>query len=204
LIDRFPSSVSDYLIRAAERDPRADAADTPGHVLNPRIAPNALPVEAAFDVSRGRGFEVIGGPRLRGEASDCGRQLAATLISAADGARADTIVVSGGETTVTLSGASGSGGRCQELALSAAQALAEFAPVTLLVAGTDGRDGPTDAAGAVVDGSTWSAIASSGREPGRDLERHDSYHSLDSAGALLRTGHSGTNMMDVAIAILRK
>jgi len=208
LVERVPSSVRDFLVSAVERDPRpaTSTTDTLGHVSTPRIARHALPVDAADDFARTLGLDVIRGPRLSGEASVCGRELAALLLSEADRAEPETIVISGGETTVTLAGGNGTGGRCQELALSAAQVLAESGgrSVTLLVAGTDGRDGPTDAAGAVVDGSTWSAIASSGRDPARDLRRHDSHPALDAAGALLRTGHSGTNMMDVAIAILQK
>jgi len=71
----------------------------------------------------------------------------------------------------------------------------------LLAAGTDGRDGPTDAAGAIVDARTWSAIEAAGRDPARDLARHDAYHALDAAGALLRPGLTGTNVMDVVIGI---
>ena len=110
----------------------------------------------------------------------------------------------GGETTVTLgNGAPGLGGRCQELALAAAHAL-EDAPegVGLLAAGTDGRDGPTDAAGAIVDGHTWRAAAEGGREPARDLAAHDAYRSLEAAGALFKTGLTGTNVMDVVIGVV--
>lgn len=111
----------------------------------------------------------------------------------------------GGETVLQLFKASeGSlGGRCQELTLSAAREMnvTRARGLTLLAAGTDGRDGPTDAAGAIVDGTTWERIRSSGRDPDDDLERHNSYHALDSAGALLRTGLSGTNVMDVVIGV---
>ena len=98
--------------------------------------------------------------------------------------------------------ATGLGGRCQELALAAAQIL-ESAPerVALLAAGTDGRDGPTDAAGAIVDHRTWKAIGEAGRDPARDLAMHDAYHALDAAGALLRPGLTGTNVMDVVIGV---
>jgi glycerate-2-kinase len=90
------------------------------------------------------------------------------------------------------------GGRCQELALSAALRLARFPEgrqVTLLAAGTDGRDGPTDAAGAIVDGTTTVRI----QDAEQDLVRHDAYHALDQAGALLRTGPTGTNVRDIVI-----
>jgi hydroxypyruvate reductase len=104
---------------------------------------------------------------------------------------------------VTLgAGSPGLGGRCQELALAAARALdGAGLGVTLLAAGTDGRDGPTDAAGAIVDGSTWRAAQSAGRDPARDLAGHDAYRALDAAGALLRPGLTGTNVMDVVIGI---
>jgi hydroxypyruvate reductase len=93
------------------------------------------------------------------------------------------------------------GGRCQELALAAARGLAGRAGPTLLAAGTDGRDGPTDAAGAVVDGGTWAAIARAGRDPARDLAGHDAYAALDAAGVLLRPGLTGTNVMDIVIGV---
>ncbi|HYC34064.1 MAG TPA: MOFRL family protein, partial [Gemmatimonadales bacterium] len=68
-------------------------------------------------------------------------------------------------------------------------------------AGTDGRDGPTDAAGAIVDGHTWQAAVDAGRDPTRDLVAHDAYRALDAAGALLRPGLTGTNVMDVVIGV---
>ena len=71
-----------------------------------------------------------------------------------------------------------------------------------MVAGTDGRDGPTDAAGAIVDGSTWHAVVAAGRDPADDLARHDAYRALDAARALFRPGLTGTNVMDVAIGLI--
>lgn len=112
----------------------------------------------------------------------------------------------GGETTVALGASPGLGGRAQELALAAAQGLheagAEGRGITILSAGTDGRDGPTDAAGAIVDSHTWSRIALRGRAPQDDLDRHDAYAALDAAGALLRTGMTGTNVNDIVIALV--
>ena len=96
----------------------------------------------------------------------------------------------------------GRGGRSQELALAAARTLQGAPPGTsLLAAGTDGRDGPTDAAGAIVDGGTWAAIAAAGRDPVRDLAGHDAYSALDSVGALLKPGLTGTNVMDIVIGV---
>lgn len=204
---RIPASVRDHLVRAAAQEAGSPttAIHQLSHVSTARIAGNAIPVDAAANFARRRGLSVLRGPRMSGDAAQYGRALAALLTGHAARAIGPAVVISGGETTVTLSEGSGTGGRCQELALSAAQVLDENHDhsATLLVAGTDGRDGPTDAAGAVVDGSTWSAITRSGRDPARDLERHDSHSALDAAAALLRTGHSGTNMMDIAIAVVQ-
>ena len=112
-----------------------------------------------------------------------------------------------------LCGRPGRGGRAQEVALSAAKHLWETdgrrggqggrREVTILVAGTDGRDGPTDAAGAIVDGNSWEAIRAAGRDPAKDLATHNAYDALASAGALFKTGMTGTNVMDVVIGLVR-
>ena len=109
----------------------------------------------------------------------------------------------GGETIVSLGGSRGRGGRAQELALAVAGELAARPDraIVLLAAGTDGRDGPTDAAGALVDPTTWGAIASRGIDPARALAEHDAYPALDAAGALFRPGPTGTNVMDVVIGL---
>jgi glycerate-2-kinase len=74
--------------------------------------------------------------------------------------------------------------------------------ITILAAGTDGRDGPTDAAGAIIDGSTCSAMRDRGIDPSTTLLRHDSYNALDSVGALLKTGSTGTNVNDIVISLV--
>jgi hydroxypyruvate reductase len=170
------------------------------------IASNGLALEAAAKRAAELGLvPVVENTPLAGEASAAGTSVAATLLQdyAAGSMPQRRCRIWGGETTVTLGETTpGLGGRCQELALSAARALAG-APlgVSLLAAGTDGRDGPTDAAGAVVDGHTWSAITAAGRDPARDLAAHDAYRALDAAGALLRPGLTGTNVMDVVIGV---
>jgi len=175
------------------------------------IVSNAHATTAAADAARQAGIdEVIVMPTpLDGEASICGVRLASDLIARRKrqrGPRRSICVVWGGETTVTLGATPGHGGRSQELALAAARSLADAgeqgAGILILAAGTDGRDGPTDAAGAIVDGMTWGAIAAAGRDPARDLATHDAHAALDAARALLRVGHTGTNVMDIVIGLV--
>lgn len=147
---------------------------------------------------------------LEGEAAVAGQTIAGEILrlagdrSTAVGDR-PVVAVWGGETVVTVVGKpKGRGGRCQELALACAQSLDDAGEnadgIVVLAAGTDGRDGPTDAAGALVDGETWSRIRAAGRDPNQDLANHDAYAALKAAGALLVTGATGTNVNDLVIA----
>jgi hydroxypyruvate reductase len=116
----------------------------------------------------------------------------------------------GGETTVTMERVApgARGGRCQELALAAADALHAEGErgdgITILAGGTDGRDGNTDAAGAVVDASTWAAVHDAGRDLANDLAEHRAHDALGAVGALLKTGLSGTNVGDVVVGIVER
>lgn len=174
-------------------DPRLARARTEVVLANR----HALAAAAAAARRLGRSVEVVA-EELAGPAADAGVACAERLLAA----RAD-VVLWGGETTVALAPGSGLGGRAQELALAAAGRLEERGAVgiALLAAGTDGRDGPTDAAGAVVDAGSWARCAAAGRDPAAALHRHDAYPALDAAGDLLRTGHTGTNVRDVVIGV---
>jgi hydroxypyruvate reductase len=167
------------------------------------IATNRLALEAAARRAREAGLvpEIADSP-LVGEAAIAGARIADRLLADDRQNTLSRCLILGGETTVTIGDrGAGSGGRSQELALVAARVLRGMPTVALLAAGTDGRDGPTDAAGAIVDGTTWSRIAATGRDPERDLHHHDSYAALASADALVKTGPTGTNVMDVVIAV---
>jgi len=170
------------------------------------IVSNRLALEAAARRAAELGLtpEVVETP-IAGEASAAGASIAAKLLNNCAGKSISqpSCTIWGGETTVTLGqGSTGLGGRSQELALAAARVLQGVADGTaLLAAGTDGRDGPTDAAGAIVDGRTWASIMASGRNADHDLASHDAYHALDAAGVLLRPGPTGTNVMDVVIGV---
>ena len=115
-------------------------------------------------------------------------------------AEAKRCLIWGGETTVKVKG-SGNGGRSQELALAAAEKLSGSENIVILSAGSDGTDGPTDAAGGIVDGLTWEKISAAGREPMEMLEDNDSYNALSISGSLFKTGPTGTNVNDLVIAL---
>lgn len=107
-----------------------------------------------------------------------------------------------GESTVQVKG-SGKGGRNQELALRGAELIAGYDSITWLSAGSDGIDGPTDAAGAVVDGETLSKARADGLDYETFLDRNDSYHFHKKAGTLLTTGPTGNNLMDLQIVVIK-
>ena len=213
--EQAPGSMRRYLAMV-DRDPGARDAKARGlafgSIERRVIGSNRLALDAAQRAAINRGLEAqVVSASLSGGASEVGRRIAAALIAARDGpisrGSRGMAMIWGGETTVTLGSLSvGQGGRCQELALSAARELAhsQTAPgtISLLAAGTDGRDGPTDAAGAIVDGTTWANVAAKGRDPEMDLVLHDSYPALDCAGALLRVGLTGTNVMDLVAGIV--
>jgi len=141
---------------------------------------------------------------LAGEAVDQARAIVAAL--AATRPTAPTLHLWAGETFVTVPPDAGVGGRSQQLALAASEALTRVGPlapvITLLAAGTDGRDGQTPAAGAIVDGTTWDTIARRGGDPAEALRRCDAYPALRRADALLVTGPTGTNVADLVLAVV--
>jgi glycerate-2-kinase len=110
-------------------------------------------------------------------------------------------LISGGETTVTVKG-DGVGGRNMELALAFALETDGREGVTLLSAGTDGTDGPTDAAGAIVDGYTITGAKAAGLDPVACLNNNDSYSFFKKTGELFVTGPTGTNVMDIQIMMI--
>ncbi|PID38272.1 MAG: glycerate kinase [Proteobacteria bacterium] len=146
---------------------------------------------------------------LEGEAADVGRMLGSIAREALEVGRPQRpplCVICGGETTVSLGGdghAVGRGGRNQELALAAALALDGLPPaICLLSAGTDGTDGPTDAAGALAFDDTLSRARACGLDAAAQLQDHDAYPFFDALGDLLRTGPTGTNVMDLQLLLI--
>jgi glycerate-2-kinase len=202
--DRIPRTVRAYL----DRVERGELGETPkpgdpafARRRNHLVGSNRIALEHAAARAGELGYAVtMVDHLLTGDAAAAGRIAGDRIV--ADSSDRPQAWIAGGETTVVLGADAGRGGRCQELGLAAAERLAGTGLV-LLAAGTDGRDGPTDAAGAVVDGNTWSAIRAAGIDPAAALRRHDAYPALERVGALLRTGPTGTNVMDVMIALGR-
>ncbi len=140
---------------------------------------------------------------MTGEARDMAGQLidAARKAAAQAGPGHKLCLLAGGETTVTLRG-KGLGGRNQEMALAATLLLDGDTRLSMVCAGTDGTDGPTDAAGGFADGNGAARARALGLDLAARLEENDSYHALEALGTLLRTGPTRTNVMDMALVLV--
>jgi len=169
--------------------------------VNVIIATNRDLLLAASEAAGGLGFSVeVNEEPLQGEARAVGEQIAARACAHATKAPGTSARIYGGETIVTVIG-DGLGGRNQELALAAALVLDGQSGITLMAFASDGVDGPTDAAGAIIDGKTCARMRACGIDPRSMLSRNDSYHALEAAGALIRSGPSRTNLNDVVVLL---
>jgi glycerate 2-kinase len=204
IFNRAPASVRDRI----ERGLRGEVEETPKtgdpvfeRVRHTIVGSSRLALDAAARRARQLGYRplVLSG-EVQGETRDVARMHAAIAREVAlrgRPARPPVCLITGGETTVTLRGG-GLGGRNQEFVLAAAIDLAGLPDVVVFSAGTDGTDGPTDAAGAVADGETCR------RKPdaAEHLARNDSYHYFQSLGDLVVTGPTNTNVMDVRLVLI--
>jgi glycerate 2-kinase len=158
---------------------------------------NGMAVEGVRRRAEEFGFHVGRAPALAGEA-----RLEAGAFLRLASLKAPGCAVAGGETTVDVRGASGRGGRNQEFALAAALEIEGRAGAVVAAFATDGVDGPTDAAGALVTGSTCARARELGIDPAASLGNHDSWTFFDRVGGHLRTGPTGTNVNDVALILM--
>jgi glycerate 2-kinase len=190
-----------------------DASETPKpgdkifvKVQNLIVGSNRLAVDAAAQQARALGYHtMVLSTFIEGETRDVARvhaAIAKEIRSTGRPVKLPACVISGGETTVTIRG-SGVGGRNQEFALAAALDIAGLRDIVVLSAGTDGTDGPTDAAGAIVDGGTLARAAARGLDAAAHLANNDSYPFFEELGNLIKTGPTGTNVADVRIMLLR-
>ena len=157
---------------------------------------------AAGAACRALGYEpVLLTDQLCCQAKEAGSFLASIARTHRDPERS-LAFLAGGETVVQITGP-GKGGRNQELALAAAEGIDGLENVLIFSLGSDGTDGPTDAAGGLVDGRTKRRLSEAGLSIHRALSQNDAYHALDRVGGLIRTGPTGTNVNDVAVALIR-
>jgi glycerate 2-kinase len=168
-------------------------------VHNTLIASNNIALLAAQSQARAEGFQTrILRMALQGEARVVGAEIASQLNQSLQTMQRPFCLLAGGETTVTIKG-DGRGGRNQELALAAVDVLAGLENVMLISIATDGEDGPTDAAGAVVSGQSAQKAESLGMGAADYLSRNDAYSFFDALNDLVRTGPSGTNVNDLIL-----
>jgi glycerate 2-kinase len=208
LLSRVPTAVRERLEQGTRGEvPETPKADHPAfaRTQNLIVGSNDLALNAARDRAKALGYNaLVLSSFIEGETRDVARVHAAIAKEIRANRRplhAPACVISGGETTVQIRGA-GKGGRNQEFALAAAMDIDALDGVVVLSGGTDGTDGPTDAAGAIADGLTLPR-ARDQRLNARDyLTNNDSYSFFDPLGDLIRTGPTGTNVMDVRLVLV--
>ena len=193
---------------------RGELAETPKpgdnvfHRVKTRIiGSGSVAAEAALVEAERLGYHTtLLTTTLEGEAREVGKLLASFAREKVLRNRPlprPALIMAAGETTVTVRG-DGQGGRNQELALSAALGIEGLSGVVIASLGTDGRDGPTDAAGGIVDGGTVWRMQEQGIDPQEYLDRNDAYRALEQAGDLILTGPTGTNVADLCFVAVRR
>jgi glycerate-2-kinase len=198
--DPAPSAVRAHLESASDESPKpgdSRLARSESHVIGSNVT--AAAAACAQASSLGYAARVVT-TSLSGEASTVGATIARAARDEAAKLKTRVALVYAGETTVTVRG-DGVGGRNQELVLGAAVEMEGQSNIAVVSLGTDGIDGPTDAAGAVADGESISRARQRGRDPKAALAANDTYTFWKSLGALIRTGPTGTNVMDIAVAV---
>lgn len=200
LTEQVPGAVRERL-RAGVAGKIPETPDAPGDAVPHHIvASNFHSLEAAGREAARLGYLTeIFGRDLSGEVHDTARRFARRL-AVLGAAPAPSALLAGGELTLKVTG-DGRGGRSQEFALVAAGHLEGVSGVALLAAGTDGTDGPTNAAGAFADGDSWSRAREQGLDAAASLRNNDSWSLFHRTGDLLVTGPTGTNVMDLMVGL---
>ena len=205
---KVPATVREHIKRGVSG--QLEETPKPGDPVFERagstlIGSNAVSLRAMRKAAEESRFRVvIHDDCLQGEARQAAEGFVRAGLAASAGGSRPVALLAGGETTVTLRG-KGRGGRNQEMALAfalAAQRLNLSGDWVFLSGGTDGRDGPTDAAGGVVDPGTLTRMRDAGADPAALLEDNDSYRALSAGGDLLRTGATGTNVADLQVLLI--
>ena len=208
LKDKIPRSIYEHLKKGAQG--KIKETPKPGDpifkkVRNFIIGSNALALEAAKQKAEDLGFNAmllsrpVSGDTTRAAVKHA--SFAKRIQEIGDPVFPPACLISGGETTVKVRG-KGLGGRNQEFVLVGATKIAGLKNLVMLSAGTDGTDGPTDAAGAICDGKTVKRALQKGLEPKQYLDNNDSYHFFGKLGDLLKTGPTNTNVMDIHLILV--
>jgi glycerate 2-kinase len=210
ILDRYAirAQVPKAVRERIEAGMRGEIEETPklgdpifARVRNTVIGSNRLALEASAKRAKELGFHtLVLSSQVEGETREVAgvhAAIAREIVQFGRPVKAPACIITGGETTVTIKG-KGKGGRNQEFVLAAAMGIAGLPATVVLSAGTDGTDGPTDAAGAVADGQTLAR----GPEAARYLAENDSYPYFDALGDLIRTGPTNTNVMDVRLVLV--
>lgn len=209
LSGKIPAAVEQRIKRGVEKQiPDTPKVDDPAFskTHNVIVGSNWEAVVAATDAANRLGYRtLILSTFVEGETRDVARvhaAIAKEIRKTGNPVPAPACVISGGETTVTIQG-NGLGGRNQEFVLAAAMDLQGMENVIVLSAGTDGTDGPTDAAGAIADGETIWRANELNLKSFNYLQNNDSYHYFEKLGDLVKTGPTNTNVMDIRIMLVR-
>jgi glycerate 2-kinase len=205
LWERLPAPVRDHLARGADgrtgETPKPGDPEFQGMVVE-IVGDNDAFLESLEQAAQRVGCHVVRVPEpVVGEASDAGRRLGRRAMNLVATAGERTLLVAGGETTVMVRGR-GQGGRNQEFALAAALEIEGIGGVCVAALATDGSDGVTDAAGAIVDGSTTGLARRARVDPQAILGENDSHAALDASGDLLFTGPTRMNVADAYVALI--
>jgi len=210
LINKIPKSIYLHLKEGAEG--KIEETPKPGdpifkRVKNVIVGSNPVALQAAKKKAEALGYNTLVLPRsVAGDTTRAALRhvnLVKRIKHKKEPISPPACVISGGETTVKIKG-KGLGGRNQEFALVGAMGIDSMRNVVLLSAGTDGTDGPTDAAGAICDGDTIKRALGRGLDPKRYLADNDSYHFFQNLGDLIITGPTHTNVMDIHLALMGK
>ncbi|NWF53883.1 MAG: glycerate kinase [Syntrophaceae bacterium] len=210
LWEKIPPSVAGHIREGMEgkKEETLKAGDPAfSNVYNLVVGNNLLAMKAAKKAAQALGYRtLLLSSLVEGETREIAKAHAAIakeVLLSGNPITPPACILSGGETTVTLKG-KGKGGRNQEFALAAALEIAGWEEILMMSAGTDGTDGPTDAAGAFADGKTVNRAKTMDLDPWFFLKENDSYTFFQKIGDLLITGPTGTNVMDLRIMLVKK
>ncbi|MPM97992.1 D-glycerate 2-kinase [bioreactor metagenome] len=205
LVQKLPQSVLKHLqegLQGKQPETLKTKDISNAEVTTEILAGNQTALASALAEASRQGVNAVAaGDDLKGEARQACQQFFVEARLALEKVKQPALFAKGGETTVTIKG-KGLGGRNLEFALAAVEPMQEFPGAVFFTLATDGEDGPTDAAGAVVTAETYKKAQAKHLDPHDFLENNDAYHFFEQVGGLIKTGSTGTNVNDLAVLII--